>query len=394
MEEEDLELEEEEQRRVRKWPFVLIGVLLAGVLLYLTFVYSSIPFIAKWRTLYIETAMSTMTHQWLATWFIPRSVVDKVVAQAEEDMSGNLVEGSGLPEGADASHRPGEGAPRASLTELFPELDPDTIPRTILSEDAGALQIRDIADKGIRTRAGDLVWAIDGPNGILICEVTGEGYAGKLAIVHDSARVILAANRDPDGGKTVTRLCEDYDAVLGINASGFYDPEGHGSGAQPGGLVRSEGETVFGPTDNKAYQIAGFDREDNFRVGYGLDIGELRDAMQFYPVLIVDGQAHITGSFGMGIQPRTVIGQTEDKAALMLVIDGRQVGHSLGTTVAECADILLRYDCWTAMNMDGGSSSSMTYLGEMITKTSSPAKSGRRLPDAWVVRAVTKENAP
>ena len=83
----------------------------------------------------------------------------------------------------------------------------------------------------------------------------------------------------------------------------------------------------------------------------------------------------------MGIQPRTVIGQTADKAALLLVIDGRRVGHSLGTTVSECADILLRYGCWTAMNMDGGSSSSMTYNDRIITKTSSSMAQGRYLPE-------------
>ena len=69
----------------------------------------------------------------------------------------------------------------------------------------------------------------------------------------------------------------------------------------------------------------------------------------------------------------------------MLIIDGRQAS-SLGTTVSECAEILLRYDCWNAMNMDGGSSSSMTYMGEMITRTSSPMASGRYLPNAWLVK--------
>ena len=49
------------------------------VILYLTAVYSDIPFIEKWRTIYIETAMSTNSHQWLATYFIPKSVVDEVV---------------------------------------------------------------------------------------------------------------------------------------------------------------------------------------------------------------------------------------------------------------------------------------------------------------------------
>ena len=86
----------------------------------------------------------------------------------------------------------------------------------------------------------------------------------------------------------------------------------------------------------------------------------------------------------MGIQPRSSIGQTKDGSTLLLIIDGRQV-HSLGITVSGCADILLRYGCQNAMNLDGGSSASMSYMGEMITKTSSPQAGGRWLPSAWVV---------
>ena len=52
-------------------------VLLAA--LYLLFAFSGIPFIAKWRTLYIETAMGTMTHQWLATAFLPDSAIEEAM---------------------------------------------------------------------------------------------------------------------------------------------------------------------------------------------------------------------------------------------------------------------------------------------------------------------------
>ena len=69
----------------------------------------------------------------------------------------------------------------------------------------------------------------------------------------------------------------------------------------------------------------------------------------------------------------------------MLVIEGRSVTTGLGASVSTCADILIRYGCYNAMNMDGGSSSSMTYMNEMITKTSSPKTDGRYLPDAWLI---------
>jgi exopolysaccharide biosynthesis protein len=70
----------------------------------------------------------------------------------------------------------------------------------------------------------------------------------------------------------------------------------------------------------------------------------------------------------------------------MLIIDGRQVGYSLGCTVADCAEIMLSYGAYQGANMDGGSSSVMWYKGEQITKSSSKQGNGRYMPDALIVR--------
>lgn len=357
--------------------------------LYLLFAFSGVPFIVKWRTLYIETAMGTMTHQWLATAFLPDSVIQEAMKDVESRFQDNLIEASDIaqakaPSPAELSGTPEERA-WAEFAALFPEVDLDTLPESVTWEDLPTLEMEKL--EGVYTTAGDKVWAIDVPNKILICTVSGEGYQGKLAIAKDSSQVILAKNTLSGRGQTVTELCEAYGAVLGVNASGFYDPEGKGRGNVPMGFVLSGGE-YSGQALKGRYQTAGFDYDDNFRAGRGLDLEELRDAVQFYPIIVLNGEKNIDGSFGMGIQPRTVIGQTADKATLLLVIDGRRVGHSLGTTVSECADILLRYGCWTAMNMDGGSSSSMSYNGRIITKTSSSMAGGRYLPDAWVVKGM------
>lgn len=376
----------------RKWRLAAAALATAALLgaLYLLFAFSGIPLIAKWRALYIETAMGTMTHQWLATAFLPDSVIQETMKDVEARFQDNLIDSSDIAQAAPAESAPEPaGTPEeralADFTALFPEIDLDTLPESISWEDLPILQKERL--EGVYTTAGDKVWAIDVPNKILICTVSGEGYQGKLAIAKDSSQVILAKNTLSGRGRTVKEHCEANDAVLGINASGFYDPEGKGRGNVPMGFVLSGGE-YSGTALKGRYQTAGFDYEDNFRAGRGLDLEELRDAVQFYPIIVLNGEKNIDGSFGMGIQPRTVIGQTADKATLMLVIDGRRVGHSLGTTVSECADILLRYGCWTAMNMDGGSSSSMTYNGRIITKPSTAMADGRYLPDAWVVKGM------
>ena len=56
----------------------MLTVLLCLEGLYFLCIYSNIPFIVKYRTIYINTAMNTMRHQWLATYFIPDNVIDKV----------------------------------------------------------------------------------------------------------------------------------------------------------------------------------------------------------------------------------------------------------------------------------------------------------------------------
>ncbi len=379
----------------RRWPIVLISVLLVLVCLYLTAVYSQIPFIKNLRTMYIETAMSTLSHQWLATYFIPASVVDKVVADMEQRDKNNMVDESDIPTqsttpppptseptvptGTTATEPPDTGL--EDLLAQFPELDPDTMPEDI--EDFHGLQIKDIEKLGIKTTAGDTVWAIDSPNNLIIISFSNSDYTGKLAIVKDSAQVRLAANKRSGRGSTVTEFVKENNAVLGVNASGFADFEGHGRGDVCIGLLISDGEK-YSSTTGGTYQICGFDYDNNLRMGYKVKTSELRDGMQFQPIIVLNGEKHVDGGY-MSKQPRTCIGQTSDKSVLMLVIEGRSVTTGLGASVSTCADILIRYGCYNAMNMDGGSSSSMTYMNEMITKTSSPKTDGRYLPDAWLI---------
>lgn len=372
--------------------------LLALVGMYFIAVYSNIPFIAKWRTIYIETAMSTMTHQWLATAFIPSSVVNEVVDNMQATLDENIVSSSDIPE-PDSSKTLEEAINDLDMSaatqqleilafqSVYDEIDMNTMPEV---ESYLDLQISDCVELGIKTKQGDSVWAIDVPNRLIIVEVTGSGFVGKLAIIKDSSQVYLHNNTKTSRGSTVTEHCEEGDAILGINASGFMDYDGKGNGASPIGLIISNGTHYHGLYNASNYQIAGFDYDDNFRMGRDIDTSTLRDAVQFYPIIILNGEKKTNGSYGLGIQPRSMIGQTVDKETLMLIVDGRQIGYSLGATVSDCADILLGYGCYNAMNLDGGSSASMTYNGEMITKTSSPMATGRYLPDAWVVKKLSE----
>ena len=62
----------------------LVLVLVMATVVYPYLLYTDNAFVSKWRTLYIETAMGTMTHQWLATAIIPQDIIDEVMKTREE----------------------------------------------------------------------------------------------------------------------------------------------------------------------------------------------------------------------------------------------------------------------------------------------------------------------
>lgn len=425
-----------EKRRVnRVVPRALTSIMciaLVFVLIWGAFVYSPTPFITRWREYFISSAMSTFRHQWLATSLIPASVISNVMTAAEQEQKDNEIESSDAPpapqptsdQGDVPEVQPGEPIvidpdpgdpdnvdiviPNAGselvtefLTEYY-QIDPDTLPADFDTWGLPNIKVKNIADKGIKTRQGDRVWAIDTINGILIIEIKGETrdgkYEGKLAIVKDSSQTIMAAvPKNTEYGYTVRRFVSKNGGILGINANPFVDSKGDGTtGNGTGnlehaiGLIVSNGKLIHEKYGQESYQMGGFDYEDNFLVGTKLNPKNLRDAGEFKPALVANGESRIftKSSFGMGIQPRSAIGQTYLKETLLLIIDGRNA-TGWGTTVAEVANILVRYNCWSALGNDGGSSAVMVYDGEEITDCSAVSSQGRNLPCAWVVKART-----
>lgn len=224
---------------------------------------------------------------------------------------------------------------------------------------------------------------------IEIIDVAGASYSGKLMIVHDPSRVKVAClpsfSEEVDG-RTTEQFAKRTGAVAAINGGGFVDINGFGSGGMPTGIVIKDGKLLCG-SESTVSSVIAFDNNDHLVVGQmsgaqALEKG-VRDAVSFGPALIVNGvPAEVSGTSG-GVNPRTVLGQRADGAVLMLVIDGRQA-HSLGATYKDCIDVMLKYGAINAGNLDGGSSATMVYNGEVIN--SCAALGGARyIPTAFVV---------
>lgn len=374
--------------------FVAVFFLTAS-LIYLTAIYSNIPFIAKYRNLYIETAMSTMSHQWLATRFIPKSVIDKAISQRD---NADIKKGDGNAFITIVKNLLNLNG-RDWFVAEFDEINMESFDKYtknnpgVLNDGYENILIDNSkvgdAETGIITKQGDNVVAIDAKNKILIVEVKGEGYNGRLAIAKDAGKVRVGMaegveeNKNGEGSQ-IDELSKYNNAILSINASGFVDYDGNGDGSQPIGAIIQNGKMINPPVGGNWFTV-GFDYNDRMLVGRNIPDKELRDAVEFMPALIIDGVKQVDGSSGWGIQPRTAIGQKANQDVLMLVIDGRQFNHSIGTTVGECAEIMERYGAVQACNLDGGASSIMYYNNHPVTIPAIKYDVGRWIPNIIMV---------
>jgi len=279
------------------------------------------------RNLYVSTAMTTYTHQWLAKIFFSEETINEIMAET-----------------------------------VAPDFEEDTI----ITDGYGKKE-----------------------NIIQSFDISGNGFTGKLLKISNPEQVIVGISEDMGvQGQFLEDIIENYDAVAGINGSGFVDENGKGKAAYPVGILISEEKLIYDPEQTE-YDIIGFDHENTLVVGRytkkEIEQLNLRDAVEPFYKLIINGTKRIKeGNGGYGLHPRTAIGQTLDGSILMLVIDGRQL-HSIGATMKDCQDILASYGAINAAALDGGSSSIMYYDGEVQTKPSNGTTYGRYLPSAFIV---------
>lgn len=221
-------------------------------------------------------------------------------------------------------------------------------------------------------------------------------YEGYMAVIYDASKVVLAKSSGAgtfDGayGETLSVISKKNNAVVAMNAGGFYDPTWSSNGGIPHGSVIINGKIASdfrrGVSDGG---IIGFDSNDKLvlkkmTADEAINAG-IRDAMDWGPYLIVNGKNRFKDvDYYTWACARSAIGQRSDGIVLMLVIDGLQK-HSHGVSYADMAFIMEKYGAINAANLDGGTSTAMTVNHEYIN---SPWNGSRRtirwLPNAWIL---------
>ncbi len=306
------------------------------------------------RTLWVTTAMSTFKHQWLATMFISQTEINRILNQNKVVTTGAVTDTS----------------------RIKIKTTPTKSSSTTVSSTTSVNAIYSSSDN------------------ISMINIKDTNYIGKLMIVDNPSRIQLALINnfgENYSGLRLSALAQKYNAEAAINASGFQDSNGEGNGGIPTGLVVKNGKVLYSD-DVKSFNIIGFDFNHRLITGqFTLDDiknNNIQDAVSFGPALIVNGTpTTIIGDGGWGIQPRTAIGQTVDGKVLLLEIDGRQPVYSLGATIREVQNIMIKYGAINASNLDGGSSTAMYYDGDILNKPCGPMgrTGGRYLPTAFIV---------
>ena len=280
------------------------------------------------RNYLVTTAMSTMEHQFLVTWFLPSSTIERIMAEE------------------------------------------------------GSVFLND------RQELNGMHFTAPTDDSIEIIEIREEHFSGKLMVISDPSRLDIGLSPHMgERGVTLSTIAKNENAVAAVNAGGFQNIDGNDAGGYPMGIVIQDGEILYAQEGLDTYQIAGFNQDNVLIVSNGMtmeeiEAAELRCAVSFGPVMVVNGKLQVLQG-GAGRQPRTVIGQREDGAVLLLTIDGRTL-TSLGATFSEAAQVMLDYGAVSAVNLDGGSSTTMWYNGAVINNPSD-ILGERSIPSAFIV---------
>ncbi len=320
-------IEKKKKKNVKKVLLVLvilaiIGVSTGGFLLYGPY--------SGFRDWLITTAMTTMTHQYFATWFYDDETIKASLAK-------NKVEEVN------------------EITNTNTIVINNTVEETVYENEYE----RAVLEKDPNN------------NDYKIIEINGKGYSGYLAVIYDPSRIkTVYTKKLGTSGQYLKQMAKDNDALIAINGGGFEDPNFNSNGADPLGITFSGGKLITSKTWRGTGGLIGF-TEDNKLVLGKMTVKQaqemkVRDGVTFGPFLIINGKkSTILGNGGWGTAPRTAIGQRKDGIVLFLVIDGRTVTKP-GANMNDLIEIMENYGAYNAANLDGGTSSAMVVNGEII----------------------------
>lgn len=227
----------------KKKILLILKILFFLILLFVIFIFLffKTSLFQKYKELWVETAMSTMNHQFLATWFLSEDEINKILKKSEVQNNENS--------------------------------NSDNI--TISNE----------KEKNKKE--------------ISLEKITGKNYVGFVMTIPDASKVKLVDGRKSSRGSKLSEIVTSNNAIAGINAGGFSDDGGVGAG----NLLNTA--TIMNKTlqyGNKTYRYSfiGLSSDSKLVLGkytYQEALNhKIESAIEFGPYLIVNGKNQISNS--------------------------------------------------------------------------------------------------
>jgi len=219
---------------------------------------------------------------------------------------------------------------------------------------------------------------------ISFTEIKGEYYKGYVIKINDPSRLFFVQSNNAEG-TLLEQFAKECEAAGGINASGYSDPKLRG-GAW--GAVIIKDRFICKPSRREHHIMGGFNEEYKLVVGRFTEEEIMEQkylwAFEFGPLYIVNCEKMELTSYSGGYSPRSAIGQTAQGHILLVAVDGRQA-NSIGATFQDMQEILFNNGAVNAIGLDGGSSTTIVYQGEVVNSPSE-GKRERLLPNAILFR--------
>ncbi len=334
-------------KKIKNWHWLVKFFLFIDFIIILCFVIVYGPY-DKARVFWITTAMETGSHKYFANIFYSVNTIKEV-------MNNNyLIE---INEDTDAnSISVGQEEKITSYTSVYE--------KQILEHEEGALY--------------------------KLIQFKYKEFDCHMIAIYDPKRLEIGYNKKINQGRILSDIIKDHNAILGINGGGYLWSNGY-----PSGLVVHDGKIIYASGKGK-YTTAAINYDGVLIVGNlstaDVKTKNIKEAVSFKPVLIVNGKAaSFKGTGGSGLNPRTVIAQRKDGIILLLVVNG--YGSRLswkgrgGVYVTDLITILQRYNAYNAINMDGGSSTTMVIGNKLINDPCEPQKNGQDfIRSAWLLK--------
>jgi len=176
-------------------------------------------------------------------------------------------------------------------------------------------------------------------------------------------------------GTTTSQFLQNYGLQVAVNGDAFNVT------SNPLGYAASEG-VVYSPRSGEPPIFMDQSNNVTFR---GQTPSSPWNAISGVHTIVVDGEASPdkfpcgAGSdpvYCSNLEPRTAVGITGTNTMLFIVVDGRRPSYSNGVTLEELANMMTQCNAFDAINMDGGSSSTLSIAG--VGTVNSPSGGAER----------------